>query len=204
MAIQPSLANFRLPNGQVCRINSCPSCLGSLKCHDCNGTGKVHRPRPDNPNAIVECWACIGNGICSTCSTHVEVLRKFAEDFRVGNVAIAEATLQHAFTGASREEGSIRTGYQAAGAGGGAILGTLILPGVGTVIGGMLGNMAGQAMATDGAPGAVDWKRADLYFCLGLVYAKTSRMAGAREAWVKALSLNPEHAPSKSALQGVS
>lgn len=199
--IEPRLLDVRLvdASGQDVVLGSCTDCKGSQRCFTCNGTG-VRRDywgkRTSDP-----CRDCEGTGVCWVCRTHLEVLAQFGTEFRNREFGIAEATLIRALNASGVEESMLKNNMKLAGLGGGALVGALLLGGPGTIVGSMVGNVLAERSALTDAPAKVNWKQADLFFCLGLLYASTGRKGEASQAWIKALTLKEDHQPSRMALK---
>lgn len=148
-----------------------------------------------------QCRSCKGSKVCRKCHEHVAFLREFVHECSTSNLGPAEAVLIRALQWTVEAETQNKSVYGMKGMGGGTLLGTFIAPGVGTVLGGMLGKMLGDTVAVTDIPDKLSWRRADLWFCMGLLYQMTNRSAEASQAWIKALTYKSDHEPSRFALK---
>lgn len=175
-------------DGNLLAINSCPDCHGTLVCHKCGGFGSPNSNR----------CRCGEKGDCRTCRDHVATLEKFVLEMSEGSFGPAEAVIARGLKSTGDDEQSSKTMHSVGGVGIGALIGSFIFPGVGTVVGGLIGKAIGENSNV-----SLDWRRADLYFALGFLYRATNRKAEAIQAWIKALSLKEDHEPSRFALKQV-
>lgn len=125
-------------------------------------------------------------------------LESFVREVVGGSFGPAEAAIARGLNAVGDDEQSTKSLHTIGGAGVGALVGTVLLPGVGTIVGGLLGKAMGEGTGVK-----LDWQRADLYFALGTLYGLTERKAEARQAWIKALTYKEDHEPSRLALKQV-
>lgn len=185
-----------LATGVVVGVNSCPDCAGLGTCRECDGVGKVVTPIQGVPNFMGRCPRCQGQRACLRCHDHRANLWAFAMEMENGSPGSAEACLQRAMVGNVQDDRKAKSTASIGAAGIGAILGTIVAPGLGTIVGLSLGKMLGDAVEPDEG-----WKQADLLFSLGVLYASTGRKAEASQAWIKALTLNEHHDEARAALK---
>ena len=178
-------------------VNTCPGCRSSQVCKKCSGSG-----RSVESGRIGECYSCAGSGRCSECASHVDAMQSVIEHVKAGDLAMAEVKLHQTIRKTQDEEQSHRTGAGLGGAVIGGIVGTVLLPGFGTMIGAMAGRALGDEGGREGARNRVAWQQADLLFLLAAIYQRRGMNLEARQALVSALTNFPEHKPSMLALKG--
>ena len=173
--------------------NACPYCVGSSVCPSCNGT---RRTTPKGGSGTSQCPDCTGSGRCAKCVDHVGMLESFAQELQTGSPGSAEACLQRAMINVGQSEQRARSNAGIGAAGFGALIGTMVAPGLGTIVGMSLGKMLG-----DSVDPSEPWKQADVFYSLGILYALTGRKAEANQAWIKALTLNEHHDAARAELK---
>lgn len=176
------------------QLNSCPACDGSTRCAVCDGTGRMGQ----HP-----CHSCMGDGTCASCANHVAFMVQFLGEFEEGELGSAEATLKRALIDAETDQAKARLKWGFLGKGGGAVAGTAIYPGIGTILGLIFGDMTAEAYAISESGRLTAWRKADLLFCLSAVYSKRQRHDEARELLVQALVLNEHHEMAREALRRI-
>jgi hypothetical protein len=127
----------------------------------------------------------------------------FIRECQDKNFGAAEAAIARSLQETVASQEKAKSASSMGGLGAGAVIGTLLLPGVGTVVGGMLGKMFAEGSFSPEFDSLLAWERADLYFSLGMLYGITERKAEARQAWIKALTYKEDHEPSRLALKKV-
>jgi hypothetical protein len=115
--------------------------------------------------------------------------------------SIAEATLRAGLVKTSEAERAHLSGSQTGGAIAGAVIGTLLLPGAGTLVGGYIGRWMGDEHGADTAPAQVRWQQADLLYSQGIIYILQGRREEARQTWIQALAISSAHGPARKALK---
>lgn len=117
-----------------------------------------------------------------------------------GRLAEAEALLLGQISAVNEQSNRQQSMDAAIGTGGGALLGTLILPGVGTIIGAIGGSLFGKESGASAAQAHRAWRHADIYFALGALYYGQQRINESRQCFVQALALVPNHLFAKKAV----
>lgn len=147
------------------------------------------------------CYACNGNGTCSHCKEIVSVFKAVNTMVATKDFNNAEVKLQNLLKHISSEiEEESKVGFWA-GTVGGAILGSIFLPGVGTVLGTFLGGRAGQDYGNSSRTQFNKPFQADILYALGQVYQLTNKQSEARQAFMKALTLKEDHSKAQLALR---
>lgn len=178
-------------------VNSCPDCHASTVCKECNGTGDYWY----NANRQ-DCGWCQGTGACCTCAKHLDVIEEISRKVTNGDLALAEVEIQQRFVALKSESQGTGQILGMGGAAVGAIVGSLVLPGIGTLIGAMLGKAGGDGINND-ATRSETWQHADLLFLLAAIYQKQGRVAEARQCLIQGASICPNHHLTTEALRGL-
>ena len=178
-------------------VNSCPECRATRVCTHCTGTGKIWINSQRQT-----CGWCTGTGVCDSCRMHLQTIEKVIRKVSKGDLALAEVEIHQRFITLKTESQGAGQLLGIGGATVGAILGSLVLPGIGTVIGAWLGKAGGDNVNNDAIQSQL-WQHADLLFVLAAIYQKQARMAEARECLIRAASLCPSHTRVNEALRGI-
>ncbi|WP_025225620.1 FHA domain-containing protein [Fimbriimonas ginsengisoli] len=180
--------------GVAVAINSCPQCAGDSVCRRCDGYGIVGAES-------YPCLDCGASGRCSGCRSHVSVLDDFCRDLFKQEFNAAEASLRAGLVKTTDTERSHRSGAQTGGALAGAVIGTLLMPGAGTLVGSYVGKWVGEEHGEQSAAAQVRWQQADLLYSQGVLFILQRRPEEARQAWIQALSMNQSLGPARTALK---
>ena len=176
-------------------VCSCEICHGSQKCHFCSGRGVDSRFGVDAHGNAIRCGFCSGRGRCSGCREHIDGLARFRNEIGAGQFALAESTIQVHLQKVNERELRERTFDKAVAVGGLALTGALLFSGLGLVAGALGGGLLSENRNVKTIP-HIQEMRANLFFCLGLVYALQQRNAEARQAWIKARTMCDTHEPT--------
>jgi len=146
----------------------------------------------------VSCDACEGSGHCPVCYK-IRLKWKQASDLaRAGDSYNAVVVLQEMLKSWSEDGQKAVTTGRMGGAGGGAVLGTMILPGVGTIVGGFLGSLLGSSLGKFEAKSVIAFE-AETNYRLGLIYEGMHHPASLTH-YMNAKLLDPSHTKAAEAL----
>ncbi len=146
------------------------------------------------------CGFCEGTGRCPGCATHIDGLAKVKMEIEAGYLTLAESTIQVHLQKVNEREAKERTFDKAVAVGGLALAGAALFSGLGLVAGALGGGLVSENKNAKPIQ-HLQVRRADLFFCLGLVYTLQQRHSEAKQAWIKALTMCDTHQPTIKVLK---
>lgn len=192
------MVNCRCNNGKCSRCsghgyiisdgvrNTCSDCSGKGKCRECKGTTRL------------TCPTCKNDKHCQICYGYRLKWKQASTMAKSGDAYNAVALLTEMIVEFDQRKKSDTNTGRIGGAGAGAAIGTLLLPGIGTVIGAALGGLFGNS-AGEGHSKTYATFEAETHYRLGVIHEMVHNPA-ALHHYMQARLLDPEHAQAADAL----
>lgn len=165
---------------------TCYRCEGTGKCNTCHGTRHV------------SCWQCAGEGHCTTCYPYRLQWRRASDLAKSGDtynaIIVLQEMRQQFDNGKHANENTGRIG----GVGVGAIVGSFLLPGVGTLIGSAIGGLLGGSVGQSETQ-TEQAIRAETHYRLGVIF-EMLRNPSALHHYTEAKLIDASHERATEAL----
>jgi len=187
-------------------VKICPDCHGSGKCPRCSGKGLVQDLHEGRQNI---CPKCNGSKICQFCKGTSEAISKARRYLEMQDFDRAEGEIYVAIKQIEEKIERDRSPliFSGGGGAGGSVIGTFVLPGIGTILGAIIGGALGNYIGVEQQKSVKDRHKklvAVLLVEMSRIYFLKGDIQNAKQSCFEARSLVPDFPEAENLIDEIS